>query len=60
MIAQVAEEKISDEEFEKNRVTEAGHKLKSKEEFLYYKIFHEFFLSGQRKKRWNSAGVCNI
>lgn len=43
LIAQVAEEKISDEEFEKNRVTEAGHKLKSKEEFLYYKIFHEFF-----------------
>jgi asparagine synthase (glutamine-hydrolysing) len=43
LMAQVAEEKISDEEFEKNRVTEAGHKLRSKEEFLYYKIFHEFF-----------------
>ena len=42
-MAQVAEEKISDEEFEKNRVTEAGHKLRSKEEFLYYKYFNEFF-----------------
>jgi asparagine synthase (glutamine-hydrolysing) len=43
LMAQVAEEKITDEEFAKHGMTTAGHRLKSKEELFYYKIFHDFF-----------------
>lgn len=43
LISRVAEENITDEEFMRNMVTTSGHRLKSKEEFYYYKIFHEFY-----------------
>ncbi|MCD6192328.1 MAG: asparagine synthase [Candidatus Aminicenantes bacterium] len=43
MIADYAEEKISDEEFVNSRIIKENFHLRSKEELLYYKIFKSFF-----------------
>ena len=43
LMSLVAEERITDEEFARHRMTPAGHQIKSKEELFYYRIFHEFF-----------------
>ena len=43
LISQVANEKISDKEWEEERVTLSGHPLISKEELVYYRIFREYF-----------------
>ncbi len=43
LLSQVAEERISDEEFARNRITATGNELKTKEELFYYRIFHEFY-----------------
>ncbi|NLT46906.1 MAG: asparagine synthetase B [Clostridiales bacterium] len=43
LMRRAAEERISDEEFTRHRETTAGHRLKSKEDLFYYRIFHEFY-----------------
>lgn len=42
-LAEYAEENISDEQFYKERKIDKNFTLRSKEELMYYKIFHEFF-----------------
>jgi len=42
-LAQVAEKRISDDEFARAVVTPSGHQIKNKEELMYYKIFREFY-----------------
>lgn len=42
-LAHVAEKTISDDEFQRGVVTPSGHHIKSKEEFMYYRIFREFY-----------------
>lgn len=43
MLAEVAENKITDQDFKKERVLPNGWKLNSKEELMYYRIFKEHF-----------------
>lgn len=43
IISQVADEKITDKEWEQDRFSISGHPLISKEELMYYRIFREFF-----------------
>lgn len=43
LIAEYANSKISDIEFQNNCITKSGFKLRTKEEYLYYKIFAELF-----------------
>lgn len=43
LLGLIAEKEITDEEFMKNRYTEDGLNLHSKEELLYYRIFKEKF-----------------
>ena len=43
ILKEYAEEKISDEEFQRERYLDDGLILRSKEELYYYKIFKEFF-----------------
>ena len=43
LMRRAAEERISDREFARHRETTAGHRLKSKEDLFYYRIFHGFY-----------------
>ena len=43
IISQVADEKITDKEWEQERFSISGHPLISKEELMYYRIFREYF-----------------
>lgn len=43
LLAEYAERKISDPEFNNNRQTDYGIKLRTKEEYLFYSIFKEHF-----------------
>jgi len=43
LLAEYAERKISDSEFNNNRQPDNGIKLRTKEEYLYYSIFKEHF-----------------
>lgn len=43
LLAQIAEEKISEAEFAQGLVTPSGHQIGNKEELMYYQIFREFY-----------------
>lgn len=43
VLAQVAAERISDEEFDRESVLPTGQRVKNKEELMYYRVFREFF-----------------
>lgn len=43
IISRVADEKISDREWEGESLTISGHPLNSKEELMYYRLFRDFF-----------------
>lgn len=43
LLSQYAREKISDDEFLKGRDLGNGDQLNSKEEYLYYQIFHQYY-----------------
>ena len=43
IISQVADERITDKEWEQERFSISGHPLISKEELMYYRIFREYF-----------------
>lgn len=43
LLAQVAEDSISEEAWKRERVTETGRPITSKEELLYYRLFKEYF-----------------
>jgi asparagine synthase (glutamine-hydrolysing) len=44
-LEQIAEEKVSDRDFNNERVLSIGWKLNTKEELFYYRIFKEYFAS---------------
>lgn len=43
LLAYVAEEAISDDEFAREAITPGGHKIVNKEELMYYRIFREHY-----------------
>lgn len=42
-LSNVAEQTISDEEFAREAITPGGHRIKNKEELMYYRIFREYY-----------------
>ncbi len=42
-LSEVAEKTITDEEFRRHGISEAGRHLRSKEELMYYKIFKDYY-----------------